>query len=78
MRKIRLDLDALEVDSFVVSADGGDDRGTVHARESLRLCTGAGTCAGEPSCLGDPTCASACSETYGGAICKSCGPCCYE
>jgi hypothetical protein len=78
MRKIRLDLEALEVDSFAISADGDDDRGTVHARASLRLCTGADTCAGEPTCLGDATCASACSETDGYAYCKTAGPCCYE
>ncbi len=78
MRKIRLDLDALQVDSFSVSADEGEERGTVRARASLRLCTGFETCAGEPTCVGDATCASACSETDGYAICKTAGPCCYE
>jgi hypothetical protein len=78
MRKIRLDLDALEVDSFPVAADGKDDRGTVHGRGTLYVCSEMESCPGLPSCLGDPTCASACSETNGVAICKSCGPCCYE
>jgi len=77
MRKIRLDMDALQVDSFPIPSGRGDDRGTVHGRGSLYVCTNFETCAGA-TCLGDATCASACSETYGGAICKSCGPCCYE
>lgn len=78
MRKIRLDLESLTIESFPTSGDGDAERGTVHGRETLRLCSGEYTCAGEPTCLGHVTCASACSWTDGAAACKSCGPCCYE
>ncbi|HEU0052435.1 MAG TPA: hypothetical protein VFQ39_04625 [Longimicrobium sp.] len=66
MKKIRLDLDTLEVASFSVSEEHEGEGGTVHARQTIVVCSG------------HATCASACSETNGIAICKSCGPCCYE
>ena len=77
MRKIRLDLDALEVESFP-TADGDGERGTVLAQQSIFQCSVADTCFGNPTCLGHATCACACSETDGVRICKSCGPSCYE
>jgi len=45
MKKIRLDLDALEVESFDV-ADSPVDRGTVHARQTSveEPCSGRGEC----------------------------------
>lgn len=67
-RKISLDVDALRVDSFPTDGGDGDARGTVHGLQLL-----------SNGCVsGYPTCASACSETDGIRICKSCGPCCYE
>lgn len=68
MKKIRLDVDALEVASFPVSEDGETPKGTVRALETLMI----------NGCSGQVTCASACSWTNGIAACKSCGPCCYE
>jgi hypothetical protein len=78
MKKIKLDVDTLAIESFPTVEDVDGERGTVHGRATLRLCSGDYTCVNDPTCLGDPTCASACSETDGWAICKSCGPCCYE
>ncbi len=73
MKKIRLDLEALEIVSFPTSEDDDAERGTVHGRATQYdpdSCPGV-TC-------GYATCASGCSETDGVRICKSCGPCCYE
>jgi hypothetical protein len=38
MKKIVLNLEALEVDSFVAESQTGDRRGTVHGHATLRLC----------------------------------------
>ena len=69
MRKIRLDLDALAVQSYPTTPERGERHGTVYGWEATLLVEG---------CSGHATCASACSATDGVAICKSCGPCCYE
>ena len=60
MRKVKLDLDALRIESFPTTDDAGAERGTVHAQQSLQLCSAAGTCFGTPSCIGYLTCACAC------------------
>ncbi len=70
MKKVRLDLDALSVQSYPTTTRRGDARGTVYGWEVSRLADG---CAS-----GNATCLSACSATNGIVICKSCGPCCYE
>lgn len=77
MKKIKLDLDGLRVDSFPTVA-GDDGRGTVVGLETAIRCSGGVTCLGDPTCLGWVTCGCACSETDGVAVCKSCGPSCYE
>lgn len=61
MKKLRLAVDDLRVDSFV-TAESGDGRGTVHAHVSCR-CTNAegGTCGGTDSCNGGATCDTDCS-----------------
>ena len=61
MKKLRLEVDDLRVESFVV-ADSGDQKGTVHAHVSCR-CTNAqgGTCGGGASCNGGATCDTDCS-----------------
>jgi hypothetical protein len=68
MRKIKLDLDALEIASFPTVGEGAGGHGTVHGWDQ----------SGPATCLGQATCASACSWTNGAVACKSCGPCCYE
>ena len=66
MKKIRLDIDSLEVASFHTLEGDPERRGTVHGLATLI------------GCSGQVTCASACSWTNGAVACKSCGPCCYE
>ena len=68
MKKIRLSVEELRVQSYSTTLEAEWAAGTVHARQL-------GTVLG---CSGHVTCASACSETDGVAACKSCGPCCYE
>lgn len=56
-RKLKLDVDALAVDSFDTADAELAKSGTVHAHASL-LCTGANgaTCGTNPSCDGGYTC----------------------
>ena len=57
MKKIRLDLDALRVDTF---ATGGavSERGTVHGRAVTEfVCSWLPTCPGQATCGGAKTCA---------------------
>ncbi len=64
MRKMRLDLDKLTIESFPTVADGAGQYGTVQGNQ---ISIGG-------SCL--ITCASECSETDGFRACKTCGACC--
>ncbi|HEU0012485.1 MAG TPA: hypothetical protein VFQ45_02315 [Longimicrobium sp.] len=64
MRKLKLDLDELEVQSFDTTTDPGAPRGTVHGAE-----TDEETC--EKSCWWG-TCELHCS---GGGTCNEPGPC---
>jgi hypothetical protein len=50
MRKIKLDLDALRIDSFATGG-GAAERGTVHGRAVTEF-----VCSWLPSCPGQPTC----------------------
>ncbi|HEU4884528.1 MAG TPA: hypothetical protein VFT45_19895 [Longimicrobium sp.] len=61
MKKLRLHIDDLRVDSFETDATRGE-RGTVHAHVSCR-CTNAqgATCGGGASCNGGQTCDTDCS-----------------
>ena len=61
MKKLRLDVDNLRVESFV-TADSVGRKGTVHGFVSCR-CTNAqgGTCGGTASCDGGATCDTDCS-----------------
>ncbi|HEX2203176.1 MAG TPA: hypothetical protein VHG91_07750 [Longimicrobium sp.] len=61
MKKLRLTVDDLRVDTFV-TAESIDPRGTVHGHISCR-CTNAqgGTCGGGASCNGGATCDTDCS-----------------
>ena len=62
MKKIRLDIDALRVQSCPTTDAEWPEGGTVDGHQYS----------------GYATCASACSATNGIVICKSCGPCCIE
>lgn len=76
MKKLRLDVDRLEVESFAV-ARGGEVRGTVEGHVSLR-CTGGGlTCNGGNTCDGGDTCGAgaSCYVSCNGS-CPA--PCTYE
>lgn len=68
MRKIRLNVEELRVQSYATTGGEWVDGGTVHGQQLATVL----------ACSGHVTCASACSETDGVAACKSCGPCCYE
>lgn len=57
MRKIKLDLDRLHVDSFATSSDDDESRGTVHGHYSQ-----VGTCDGRAAtCQYGGTCGNGCA-----------------
>lgn len=62
--KLKLAVDELCVETFETVADGGHERGTVHARESLP---------GAQCATGAPTCPYSCEETCP----LSCNPTCH-
>jgi hypothetical protein len=57
MKKLRLDLNGLEVQTFAVDEARLPERGTVHGLNHTReiYCTKADTCR-DTSCLGGPQC----------------------
>jgi len=65
-KKMRMRLDELQVESYSTTALELVDEGTVRGHAATLLAP----------CSGYATCLSACSETDGVHICKSCGPCC--
>jgi hypothetical protein len=55
MRKMKLDVDQLAVESFSIKNGDTDGRGTVHGNQGTRLCSAFATCAGDTctlSCYG--------------------------
>jgi hypothetical protein len=72
MKKIRLDLDALAVDSFDANPDV-PGYGTVGANASIET----DTCIG-PSCRRCPTDTGSFCSTCGGNTCASCDPSCVN
>lgn len=83
MRKLKLEIDDLEVTSFAATPETiSGERGTVEAHKTAEPITnnGALTCNGEVTC--DATCANTCGATCGG-VCGSwpltyCAQCYYE
>ena len=71
MRKLKLDLDDLEVTTFDASADAKTKLGTVEAHVTAPVATGDGgyTCDGSPTCY--QTCANTCQGTCLGGVCGS-------
>lgn len=67
MKKIKLEVERLRVESYPTTGGEWAEDGTVFGQQeaTVRICSGT------------VTCASACSETNG-VPCKSCGPCCIE
>ncbi|HVH11786.1 MAG TPA: hypothetical protein VM759_01980 [Longimicrobium sp.] len=79
MRKLRLDLDAVQVESFVTDAAAGG-RGTVDARQRITFgCPppSQNTCAGTCSC-GCGTGALTCDWTCGSTCAASCNGTCGD
>jgi len=90
MRKLRLDTDALQVESFT-SGESGAHRGTVQGYLTGRCtfdgltCDGAGTCNGMDTCDGAATLCYNCprepvyltSSGCGGPVTSSAGGCIY-
>jgi hypothetical protein len=82
MRKLHLDLDDVQVESFA-TAEAGDEAGTVQAHVSLR-CTGGGltcdngnTCVYADTCGDWPTCYVSCHGTCPNTYNTDCQPVCY-
>jgi hypothetical protein len=74
MKKLRLDLNKLQVDSFQLSEKELAERGTVHGN-ATRFCTAWASCQG--SCPG--TCqADSCYDCTHETGCQSYDPTCYE
>jgi hypothetical protein len=71
MRKLKLDLDELAVESFSTFASRNEE-GTVHARsgESCDVC--------EPPCSGRNTCADSCDGVCGSYYCYTDEPSCGQ
>lgn len=72
MKKLKLDMDALQVDTFT-TADSGTGRGTVRGHVTLlhcstqcdtegNTCDGGHTCNAEFSCNGEYSCALSCTD----------------
>ncbi|HEU0014430.1 MAG TPA: hypothetical protein VFQ45_12140 [Longimicrobium sp.] len=91
MRKLRLNVDELRVESFDTAAGSGAGRGTVHAAQvQADCCDGCcdgcgcgcscrGTCWGRQSCPGYHTCDISCPDSCG-VSCRAsdCGGCTWE
>ena len=69
MKKLTLDLNALEVQSFA-TATPAPNRGTIHGEQQC-TCPSACSCPGCPTC--DGTCLDTCQETCAGMTCVTCG-----
>lgn len=65
MKKLTLDLNALEVQSFATDP-AEPNRGTVHGEQQC-------TCPSACTCPGCPTCDETCPETCAGFTCATCG-----
>lgn len=79
MKKLTLDVDALQVESFATEAAGRGRRGTVYGRNHTRggHFTCGGTCDGANTCdcpvTADPTCLEPCGTTLcGGDTADTC------
>ncbi|HEU4456547.1 MAG TPA: hypothetical protein VFR81_25995 [Longimicrobium sp.] len=80
MKKLRLELDALVVESFRTTADGAGDPGTVRAHgdavligeeaEEVAITT--------PPRTNDPSCFETCKLSCWGTCAASCGGTCYS
>jgi hypothetical protein len=84
MRKLKLDLDQLTVDSFDTDADDGAQRGTVEAHslrcvspfetcEALSCNYTCGTC--NATCASCASCFNTCGNTCGGSCYGTCETC---
>ncbi len=86
MKKLRLELDELQVESFTIDR-GEDERGTVEGHISARCsagdrtCNGGDTCVNGNTCGGEVSCAGSCPDpcTNENSYCfnNSCFNCSY-
>ena len=81
MKKLTLNPDMLEVQSFTTSS-GGPGRGTVRGQQELCTCYTNCTCPGCPTCANyntcGPTCPATCANTCDDASCWSCEYSCWQ
>lgn len=73
MRKLKLDLDELLVESFTTTDAESEARGTVYGREATGLCTQVScvdSCGPSCMCSQDPTCEYACTQVTCGYTCS--------
>lgn len=61
MRKMKLDVDQLAVESFSIKDGDTDGRGTVHGNQNTRFCSAFASCAGN-TC--DLSCNGSCATGY--------------
>jgi hypothetical protein len=73
MRKLKLDVDSIRVDSFEASPESGLRTGTVRANDATLAfgCTDADPCTGQDSCAGGESCAVTACLT---CLCPHTGP----
>jgi hypothetical protein len=85
MNKLKLQLDALSVESFDTSCQAREN-GTVLGEQATNTCPGCPTCAAtcaytcdDATCPNCPTCAASCNGTCAGNTCwDSCGRTCWD
>ena len=82
MKKLTLNLDSLEVQSFVTD-EKRSERGTVRGEQQPCTCYTQCTCPGCPTCAGtcpaDPSCADTCGDTCDDWSCLgTCPITCHE
>jgi len=75
MRKLKLDLDRLSVESFDANGSEGAQRGTVEAHSIVcnSFIDTCGTC--DPSCASCVSCYNSCNNTCGNSCYGTCATC---
>ena len=80
MRKLKLELDALQVESFEAMPDAGRRIGTVRGNEGTSGCSVEEVCSGDETCFGESCAVTACLT----CLCPhtgpqpSCDPCSWQ
>ena len=74
MKKLKLDLEDLAVESFATTPEAGRDGGTVFGQQCT--CYTQCTCPGCPTCAGYGTCDASCNGTCAASCNGTCGATC--